>query len=206
MIRIIAIIIIIILVIALLLLLLPIHYEIKLKKDGEINAVVDLNYPLDIIRFHLDYYLLMNFNLKIFGIKLLNKTIDPTYKDENSKDTEEDKKKKGLIQKVLSLKLNDKVMLISNLKNDIAIALKKIKPKYDKITLDIGMDNPFILGLVLAALGPIKLLLKDLKIYPHFTETIFKIDMDIRSDINLFTLLLIALKFRFSKKYRLLFE
>ena len=210
MIKVVIIIIIIILVLVLLLLLLPIHYDFRLKKDGELNVVADLNYPLDIIRFHLDYYLLMNFNLKIFGLKVLDKTIDPSYKDKtkekNKKEDKANKKKKGIVGNALSLSLKDKLKLIANLKNDITLALKKIKSKYDKIALDLGMENQFLLGVVLAALAPIKLLLKDLRVYPHFTERVFKIDMELRSDINLFTLLLIALKFRFSKKYKALFD
>lgn len=206
-------IIIIIVLILVLILFLPIHYDFKLKKDGELNVVTDINYPFDIIRFHLEYFLLMKFNLKLFGIKALDKTIDLSYKDDKSKkkkdkksDDKDGKNKKGLAKNVLSLSLKEKLKLISDLKKDLSDTIKKIKPKYDNIMLDIGFNNPFLLGVLLAALSPIKLLLKNMKVYPHFTEKIFKIDMELRSDINLFTLIIIVLKFRFSKNYKKLFD
>ena len=211
--KIVLIVIIILLLLIALLLLLPIHYDLKLKKDGEMEIEADLKYPFDMIKFHLDYFLLLNCNLKLFGIKVFNKTIDMSankdkdkkQKKKNTKDNKDGKKKKGLVQNVLSLSIKEKLALLSNLKKDIPIALKQIKPKYDKISVDLGLDNPFLLGALLGLLSTIKLILKDLKIYPHWTEKVFKIDMELRSDIRLITLLIIALKFRFSKKYRELF-
>lgn len=168
--------------------------------------MVDIKYPFDIIQFHLDYFFLMKFNLRIFGIKVLDKTIDLSYKDDKRKIKKKNKKeKKGIIKNVLSLSLKEKLELISNLKKDLINVFKKIKPAYDNIMLDIGFDNPFLLGTLLAALSPIKLVLKNLRIYPHFSEKVFKVDMQLWSNINIFTLLMIALKFRFSKKYRMLF-
>ena len=182
-------------------LLLPIHYEIVFKKDGEIEAKGDMYYPFN-------YFLLLNLNLKIFGIKIIDKTIDLSYKKTDNKniDNHSKKDKNSIIKKFLSLKMKQKLSVISNLKKDLPIALKRIKPKYDNIILDLGHDNPFLLGLMLSVLSPLKLILKNLKIYPNFNKKIVKIDMSLMSDINLWTLLVILLKFRFSKKYRLFFD
>lgn len=189
-------------------LLLPIHYEIVFKKDGEIEAKGDIYYPFKIIDFHFNYFLLLNLNLKIFGIKIIDKTIDLSYKKTDNKniDNHSKKDKNSIIKKFLSLKMKQKLSVISNLKKDLPIALKRIKPKYDNIILDLGHDNPFLLGLMLSVLSPLKLILKNLKIYPNFNKKIVKIDMSLMSDINLWTLLVILLKFRFSKKYRLFFD
>ena len=159
------------------------------------------NYPFDIIQFHLEYFLLMNYELKIFGLKLINRTIDLNLNKDEKNGNEKEQKNKSIISKIMSLKIKDKLNLISNLTKDIPQILKKVKPKYSNINVELGIKNPFLLGVLLGLLSTLKLVLKNLQIHPNFNEKILKVDMAISSDINLITLLIIILKYRFSKKY-----
>ena len=198
--------IIVILILLCFLLLFPIHYDFKLKKDGEMEIKADANYPFGIIVFHLDYFLLLNFDLKIFGIKLLDRTIDLHQKKAENKSKNKKQKYDSIVSRVITLSIKDKLTLISYLKKDIARILKIIHPKYSNITIELGFKNPFLLGALLGLLSTIKLILKNLRIYPNFNERVFKIDMEAKSDISLITIMIIALKYRFSKKYSNLFN
>lgn len=195
------IILIVILILLSFLLITPIHYDVKLLKDGEMEIKAKANYPFDIIQFHLEYFLLMHYELKIFGIKLIDRTIDLNLNKDEKNGNEKKQKNKSIVSKIMSLKIKDKLNLISNLKKDIPQILKKVKPKYSNITVELGFKNPFLLGALLGLLSTLKLVLKNLQIHPNFNEKILKVDMAISSDINLITLLIIILKYRFSKKY-----
>ena len=141
------IILIVILILLSFLLITPIHYDVKLLKDGEMEIKAKANYPFDIIQFHLEYFLLMHYELKIFGIKLIDRTIDLNLNKDEKNGNEKKQKNKSIVSKIMSLKIKDKLNLISNLKKDIPQILKKVKPKYSNITVELGFKNPFLLSI-----------------------------------------------------------
>jgi hypothetical protein len=180
------------------LLIIPIKYSISLDIFDKLTYRLQFSLFSGLVKGELsktESKEILN-RFSIFGIKTKfdkEKTKKP---DKEKKFKKKKKKKKTLFSKIQSIKSYTNKKLIISIYENLKKMLKHFMPNEQKINCKIGLDEPYIMGLIAAAYYPNENIFKKNNIHldPIFTEEIINLELYLKGYIRLIFIAFLAFK------------
>lgn len=193
-----------------LIIIIPFSYNLRCAyKDAQTSGDIAIKWAFGLIGIRYWWEEEKNYQLIIFGRGLKQKSINNKNKDREEKNKEKEKSKPKKIKKERE-KITHKEVKVKELIHILKLFLRKLieilKPKYFRLYIRYGFDEPAIMGMMAGIIAIFTEQIHNANIYINttFEEEVFEGEVELNGNLIVSRIIILILTTIFKKPVRVL--